>query len=514
MATASPKSGSLLASPGVEKAADREIVSDSIAAGVMFALVLTVGQRIVGFGRGILFCRLMTDQQLGQWSMVWSYFLLLAPLAVLGLPGCFGKFSEYFRHRGHLRQFVTRIGAISLVTTLLMSGTMFVFAEPFAWLLFRDEGQATLVRYLVVALIFVSASNFLSALMESLRQVRVVTIMRFLTGVLFAVIGTAMLMFWKEGASAATIGFAVSCGLGMIPAIWILHNYRIDTIQAKTSLTHSTMWRRIAPFAIWLWVSNLLNNLFEITDRYMLVHWSNTSSDLALGSVGQYHSGRVVPLLLVSVAAMLAGVLMPYLSQSWESGNKKKVHRQLNWTIKLVAVSFTLGGALILWLAPLLFDIILQGRYNDGLAIMPLTLVYCTWYSLMTIAQDYLWVAEKGKWATMATGFGLVANVGANMILIPIIGLQGAVMATAFGNATIVILIFALNHRFGCRADRGIWLSALVPLVLLLSPMLAIWSIIGIACLCHSTNLIFDAEEKTVIQQTVQAGMRKCFSRL
>jgi O-antigen/teichoic acid export membrane protein len=65
----------------------RQLVSDSIATGLMFALILTVGQRIIGFGRGILFCRFMTDQELGQWSMVWSYLMLLAPLAVLGLPG-------------------------------------------------------------------------------------------------------------------------------------------------------------------------------------------------------------------------------------------------------------------------------------------------------------------------------------------------------------------------------------------------------------------------------------------
>ena len=78
-----------------------EIVSDSLAIGVLFALVLTVVGGVVGFLRGILFCRLMTDQQLGQWSMVWSFLMLLAPLALLGLPGCFGRFVEYYRHRGN-----------------------------------------------------------------------------------------------------------------------------------------------------------------------------------------------------------------------------------------------------------------------------------------------------------------------------------------------------------------------------------------------------------------------------
>ena len=61
----------------------RELVSDSIATGLIFALLLTVGQRVIGFGRGILFCHFMTDQELGQWSMVWSYLMLMAPLAIV-----------------------------------------------------------------------------------------------------------------------------------------------------------------------------------------------------------------------------------------------------------------------------------------------------------------------------------------------------------------------------------------------------------------------------------------------
>ena len=391
MASAGSKSRSLLESSKTTVPADREFVSDSIAAGVIFALVLTVGQRVVGFCRGILFCRLMTDQQLGQWSMAWSYLMLLAPLAVLGLPGCFGKFTEYYRNRGQFKTFIARISWISTVSTLLVSGVIIVCPEKLAWLLFRDASQVNLVRCLGLALIVVTASNFLSTLLESLRQVRVVTLMRFMTGIMFAVVGAAMLMTWQDRAAAATIAFAISCCIGMIPAIWILWTYRRGFIDEQDSLSHSAMWRRIAPFAIWLWVSNLLNNLFEISDRYMLIHWSNLSPELAQGSVGQYHSGRVVPLLLVSVAVMLGGLLLPYLSQSWESDNKPKVTRQLNWTVKLISLSFTAGGVLILWLSPVLFEWILQDRYDGGLAILPLTLVYCIWFSIMAARAEFFY---------------------------------------------------------------------------------------------------------------------------
>ena len=209
-ANAKTRTSELLKGPE-PKRAKSGMISDSIAAGVMFAIVLTIGQRVVGFGRGILFCRLMTDQQLGQWSMVWSYLMLLAPLAVLGLPGCFGKFTEYYRQRGQLKSFIGRIAAISLITTAAMSGLIVVYAEQFSYMLFRDSTQTGLTICLGLALLLVTASNFLGSLMESLRQVRVVTIMRFVTGISFAVVATALLLTWEDSSTAATTGFAISC---------------------------------------------------------------------------------------------------------------------------------------------------------------------------------------------------------------------------------------------------------------------------------------------------------------
>ena len=269
---------------------------DSFLTGVVFALILTVGQRAIGFVRGILFCRMMTEQELGQWSLIWSFLMLLVPLAMLGLPGCFGRFTEHFRQRRQLRLFVRRVGFVSLATSALVSGVIMVFPEWFAQLIFRDPTQVTVVRCLGVALMAVAISNFTVSLTESLRQVRTVTVMRFVTGLSFALVGSLMLTFWSDGSSAVTLAYAFCSLLGLVPAIWLLRHLRRFNDQlsdvSDAGLSHSEMWRRIAPFAIWLWISNLLHNLFEVTDRYMLIHWSDTTADIAQGLVGQYHSGR------------------------------------------------------------------------------------------------------------------------------------------------------------------------------------------------------------------------------
>ena len=512
MATADSKTTAQLLQTDREKSAsERKLVSDSIATGVIFALCLTVGQKIIGFVRGILFCRFMTDQELGQWSMAWSSMMLLAPLAVLGLPGCFGRYTEFYRTRGQLKTFITRIAVISIVMTGLLSLAM-VFASPwFSNVIFGSPEQVQLILFLSGTIAIVTASNFLCSLMESLRQVRVVTAMRFVTGVVFAVAGVYMISAWENKAAAAATSYAFACLFGMLPAIWVFWKFRGTGLESveSTYLPHGEMWKRIAPFAIWLWASNFCHNFFEVSDRYMLIHWSSATYEMAQGYVGQYHSGRVVPLLLVSVATMLGGVLMPYMSAHWEAGRKDKAIEQLNWTVKLMTISFTAGSILVLLFSPILFDWILQGRYNDGLRVLPLTLVYCIWFCLFVVGQDYLWVAEKGKWAAFSIFVGLIANIVLNMLLIPHLGLSGAVLATALGNAVNVVMIFGFNHFFGCKANSGIWLCALTPLILLANPWVAVVAIMAIAFLTWRTEWFLTGNEKVALGNASEKVLAK-----
>ena len=485
------------------------LVTDSITTGVVFALILTVGQRGIGFLRGLLFCRYMTDQQLGQWSLVWSFLMMLIPLAMLGLPGCFGRYTEHYRTRGQLGYFLKRIATTSMILTLGVSIAMFLFPESFSMMIFRTPERIMIIYSMGVAVLMVSFSNFMASLMESLRQVKVLTTMRFITGVLFATLGVAMVLVMPNATVGATIGFGVSSFIGTIPAIWILVRHKDVLKNTGEYLTHSTMWRRLAPFALWMWASNFFNNCFELSDRYMLLYCSPVSADLAQGLVGQYHSGRQIPLLLVSVSYMLGGVLIPYMSAHWEQGRKEAACKQLMWALKLMCLAFTFGGIVIEMFAPFIFNTILEGRYGEGLQVLPMTMVYCIWFGLSCVAQNYLWVIEKGKWIALSVGLGLSINLGLNWLLIPSMGVQGAVIATATANGLLLSMIYLLNRFAGCKMDASIWYCSAIPLILLLPLYCSIGCAIVFALAGWKTQSIFGDDEKAEIVELGAKALEK-----
>src|SRR5262245_27406193 len=160
---------------------------DTLAASVVVLLVANLIQRSVGFGRGILFCRWLSPEELGEWDMAYSFLLVAAPVVVLGLPGSFGRYLERYRQRGQLRAFLRRAAIWTAVltasaTALLVSGNQ-IFSE----LIFGRSEQQRTVLLLAGSLVFVILHHFLEALFAALRKFRIVSTMHFCQSLFFAI---------------------------------------------------------------------------------------------------------------------------------------------------------------------------------------------------------------------------------------------------------------------------------------------------------------------------------------
>ena len=253
-------------------------------------------------------------------------------------------------------------------------------------------------------------------------------------------------------------------------------------------------WSRLLPFAAWVWVSNLLYNLFDVADRYMIVHTSSAADPLAV--VGSYHSSRIVPLLLVSIAALLGTVILPHLSHDWEAGRRDAVSARMNLTLKLLGLLLFVGSIAILLGAPFLFNVAFAGKFRGGLDVLPWTLTYCAWFGMVTMAQMYLWCAERARLSCLALFIGLVMNIGLNLLLLPRFGLAGAVWATAAANFVALALIFQFNAWLGMKIERSLLLVSLLPLTLGLGPFAAVAALVAVIVGIITTDRILSRDEK------------------
>lgn len=468
-------------------------VADSLAVGMVIMLAMTIVQRGVGFFRGIWFCRMLDDIVVGQWAMAYDFITMVTPVMLLGMPGSLPRYVEHYRKQGHLPSFTNRLLIATVVLGAVFFAMMLAMPDWFGWLMFDSPQSHSLVLSVGVGVIAIIVFNFVYQLVSALRQVRVASVMQFVQSVGFTVIGIGWLTIYGT-IEGLIYSFVAATLLAILPGAFTLASGWKGLPKSQEPFEASPMWRRVLPFAIALWVMNLLTNVFALSDRYMILHLMPGSSMDGQAAIGQYHSGRIIPVLLMSLASMAAGVLMPYLSADWEAGRKDAVRERLRQIVFGVAVFFTTGAAVGLVLAPWFFETVLQDRYADGLSVMPMAFVFAIWVSIATVGQDYLWVAERGKLVTVAIGVGLVANILLNLVLLPVWGLHGAVTATLVANGIVLIGLWLAMARHGYVLDRTTYYATILPATLLAGPWTSVACVIVTCLVCPQVKLwIFEA---------------------
>ncbi len=478
------------------------VIGDSFARGVMVMLIINLGQRVVGLVRNFGFCHFLTDSELGHWALANSFFMMAAPLVVLGLPGSFGKFVEYYRQRGCLRIYLTRTATMIAVSSLLIAMAMFASPKLLSWLVYRDEATTRVVTWTVIALLSQIGYNVVYEVTLSLRQVRAISWMQFTNGVSFAILSIIWLSF-GAGWAVLLASYAVACLLGMSAGIWSVWTNCRQELAHDGSMTHRELWPRILPFAAALWLTNLLTNTFDISDRYMLLHFSQGGVEVGQSLVGQYYCGRIMPNLVTSLALMLSGLVLPYLSADWEAGDHANIRRRMMHVLSIASLTFTGMGVAALLVAPVLFEQYFAGRYADAQSILGLSFIQCIWQSMFLIASSYLVCAERAKLFCINLAIGLMINIALNWPFIYYFGLYGTVSATLIANFVVMLLTFRTMGSLGCKLGARTLILAIFPAILLCGPTLSALAIGLVFFLASRTDWVLTDQDRTDIDNLV-----------
>jgi len=448
--------------------------------GMMAMLAMTIIQRAVGFFRGVWICRLLDDTEVGQWAMAIGFIMLMTPVMMFGIPGSLPRYVERYRRSGHAKSFLRRLALVTIGCTTAFLLVAWAFPHWLGWLIFLEPQNTGLVYSVAIAVVSISSFYFINELVSALRQVRMVSLMQFVQSLGFTLLAVIALDA-GYGMVGVILSYALATAVAILPGLWLLMRGWHGLPVADDPFCAPSMWRHILPYAGALWAMNLLGNVFELSDRYMILHLSPGGEGVGQASVGQYHSSRMLPVLLMSLATLVGGVLMPYLSADWESGRKQAVRERMRRLLVAMSALFTCGGAASLLIGPWLFHTLLEGRYNDGLTLMPIVFVFCIWASLVTLGENYLLVAERGRWVAYCLAGGLLVNLGLNAIFVPRWGLQGAVVATLCAHGSVMLGLWFTMAKAKIGWDHTIIYVTLLPATLLMGPGVALVSVMMVA---------------------------------
>lgn len=189
-------------------------------------------------------------------------------------------------------------------------------------------------------------------------------------------------------------------------------------------------------------VPNALSMIvLESADRLMI------GKILGQYELGIYNAAYTYAALLMALVVILRNTFAPSLLRSYIHQGAENLRKVVLISYLNLALALGFGGALAL-ASPLWFDYILGEQYQSAL-------VYAPWLigGLMFMLMEHLFASGlNARKDTRVIGmiglFAALLNVGLNFALLPVFGLNGAVVATFLSYAlkTLAYFLYVQRH--------------------------------------------------------------------
>jgi O-antigen/teichoic acid export membrane protein len=235
---------------------------------------------------------------------------------------------------------------------------------------------------------------------------------------------------------------------------WVLNRefFIRGTFNKQIALELAKIGLPLVPVFIFYWIYNSM-------DRIMI------ASMLGLSHVGIYAVGTKLASISSLIYAAFAGGWSYFAFSTMKDEGQVALNSKVFEYLGIV--SFTSLVGIYPFLTPV-FNLIFPGTYSGATFVVPYLYLSPLLLALFQVVSSQFLVIKKSYWSTITLTFGAVSNVLLNWWLIPLLGIEGAAIATAIGYALSVIAVCLVATRHGLhRASKRFWFSSLVLVVYL-----------------------------------------------
>jgi O-antigen/teichoic acid export membrane protein len=408
----------------------------------VIALSSTIGLTIIGFLSTIYFAHALGPSLLG------AYFLFLAYLGIFNLVGDGGfggaavkRISEGKEQNEYLSAFVfLRIVFLALSVSLLL------FAEPY----FKDLTSSGVFPWLVLALILSVFSSISVAGVYGAGKVGVFQISIFVDAIirtLFQIIAV-ILGFGIAGLIGGFIG-------GLIAGAMM--NFRYFELRlVRFRISHL---KNLSSFSFWMFLTASGSLVFSYADTILIGFFLNNAQ------VGIYRTAFQLTSIATFATLAFHTVLYPKISKWWTQGQIKEIENSLTrtWTYSLfLAIPTCIGGWI---LGDKLLYYLYGASFVEGTSALYFLLLVQVVNVFMFLGTMSLTALNRPKDAFWVTVIAAVANILLDIVLIPVMGIAGAAVATLIAmtlNAigALILLSRIISVKFEYKPIKNILYAA------------------------------------------------------
>lgn len=390
-------------------------------------------QNGIGFLLIPVYTQYLTPDDYGIVGVTTAIASVFAVLLGMGLHGAIiRQYYDYRDDASELRTFIGTVYLFFLAVGLAVVGALTLWGEPvFGALLERVPFRPYIELTLWTALFTASAVHLLSiyrAREQPLAYITVTVLQSLLTlgGVIYFVV------VLERGALGKVQG-GLWGGAVIFLITLVLMSREVSLVFSRKKLSHALAFGvPLIPHLIFGW-------MLGVADRIYLERM------VSLQEVGLYSLGYQIGMIISLLVGAINSAWVPIFYDTAKSD--PDAPSVISRICTLYTAGVALSALVLILIAPDLLMLIADDAYYSASSVVPLVAAAYVFQGLYFMSVSPLFYMKRTRLLPAMTGLAAIVNVGANLLLVPRMGMMGAGWATLLAYATLFFGTNALAQR-------------------------------------------------------------------
>jgi O-antigen/teichoic acid export membrane protein len=393
-----------------------------------------VSTLILSLFTSVLVARLLGPELRGVYVVVATLPGMLSALALLGLPNA----ANYFAGRGYSVASLVRAALMftALISVVLVAASWMALPFLEQSLLRAVAHDDYLARVMLLTLPLGMLATFCGTILYGRQKVRVYNII--LVGqALGSLTGAVVLVgILKLSVTGAVI---TSVLVGVISAVAVV--VEVARLARRDRSGEKAPLRDLLAYGARVYPASVTGYFNARADTY-IIQGLAANTEVAARTTGLYGFAVTMAEIVFYVPESVASMFLPKVAGSTHEEAAAMLGRVARTTI---LVSLIVGVCLIL---PAIVGIhLVLPKYVDCLPAFFAILPGVISLSVSKVMTSYLGGRGQPGKISMAASIALAANIGANLLLIPMYGIVGAALSSVVSYTTLALIVVLMASR-------------------------------------------------------------------
>ena len=377
-----------------------------------------------------------TKAEFANFTLYYTFISFTNILFLYGMDAAFLRFS--ILGKKDTKTIFSSTFYTLVVSGLFLSTMIWFFKDSLGSVIFLEQGRGDYLILAVILLFTDSLSNVPYLLLRVTERSMTFSGIKIFRFVLELVFNIVFVIYLRVGWIGMVYGNILAAFINLLILVWINRSYFLAVYDFPVI-------REMLFFGLPFIPNSLAYMLIELVDR--LIVPNILSKEVLAVYAANYRFGMVMGAFILA----FRNAWQPFFLKTSKEKDAKNIFGQI------FSVFISVTGILLIissYLVPSLIQLkfyenisFLNESYWEGLFIIPMLLSAYFLYGIYVYFTLGVYIEKKSKLIGIFTFIGALTNIVINLLLLDILGILGAAVATVAAYGVMALLIFLYNQK-------------------------------------------------------------------